>query len=1829
MEVASKNRLQFVHHDNVFETRDAAIEYVSNIDKGDKYGRPALFAEPMVLKYGDAENPNIILAIGSVGDGETKSITNKTYFIDFSRHEEEINEIASNTAKTVNDLSVLSGLVANIVEACGLDENGTYVSYDNSIILDAANISDAINKIADYVVELEKRVAFNVGDTTTVKLNLNTDSEKGSYLTADVKVPMSHDFDSAHDLANGIVVVESKDDGDGIFMNVDLKYDGNGQPLQLLVNGKVVRTIQTPLEVHAESGSYNAEKETLVISLSNGESIEIDLKKLAGELTVDKKQTTPIHLYRNRIKSQEDEDGEVTFHSILSADVQIAKFPNNILEVVNPGESNAALFVKGTSDNIMHGDATVKDALDKLNEGLSAEIQTRIDKDKKLKENINSVDEKVDALDEELNQKINDEKVLREQKDTILDKQIDGLEEKISAVDSDLQVEKVTVRELIAKGNAKNTLKVHPLQESNSSLGLKVYNNENETLIEGWALVDKDGKNIIQGGGKDGNALFAEVGLEYSEKTNELRFLTSAVDKKSKIITLNNASLEYDDTRNVLTYVSTLGEKKEMQLNSFSTIDGMYYNQDTEILTITYIDLSGKQQKIEIPIKDFLDEWSTEDTATVELQKIRNHKYNKDFLYANVKVAQDYGHTDNMLVETDGGLYVSASGVSANAKAIADEIERAKDAEKTLSENVASLDSRMKDAEDKLVIITSSDKEQEGSIANAIQQSKEYTDQEIKNATLSGSDAIKISDKVVSLVINEDEKYLQITNEGLKTVGIDDALNNVLSSVTNYVDGKISAVTLTAGSAITIDEENKINVQICDHDQENYLRMHTDGLVVDGIDAAIDSAVSGKANSVDVYSKTESDEIFVNKENYDSDVQTITSYINDNKTAIETNAEAIKLLNENKLVSGSVDYKIDIAINNLSAATNQAISNVTLTAGSAITIDADNKINVQICNHEGQENYLRMHDDGLVVDGIDSAIESKIVALDDKFITIVESRSDDEKVLSDAKDYSDSLKLNGSDAISVEYDDKNIVSLKINEYKNTEGYLQVNKDGIWVSGINEKVETSISNLSASTDAKLDTIELEKESDLTYILKVGDKKAGEINIPKDQFLKDVSYENGKLTFVFEVKDGEKAQKDVTVDISELIDKYTATSGITVNDEKQFSIKLSSAEKYLEISESQQLVSKGIDDAIANAVNAIEVHTGKAVEVDGEHNVNLRLCELPETQQYLFIHEDDNALGISGINAAIDSKVSGATSGIVGNVYTKSEVDTLLSYKADKSSVYTKDEVYSKSEADSIFATKVELNGLRDVVNNNTTLIEKLSGETKRDFEKVYDTIERTSAYTINLIDRLSGSTIELVKETSGKTVEIIKEVSASTKEYIDKQIGSAMSGATLVGSETIEIVDGVVKVKYDSKDKYLTVGSNGLETKGIDEAIDSAVSGITIKVDDLSGKTIALSGLVNDIKSDVKVVSGTANEALDLANRIKTTYAWIANDTPTVDLTKSESTNSGFTLTADVKLSTTNGNIITADTTGIYAKSSDLTYDTGSNTLTFTDANGEIKKIVLNSVSTIENIDVIEKDGTTYLQFLYNGDKKILINAADFFKGIVGTSDGNVKVTTALTTDQGSTSTGITANLDVNDIIDNTNTNITLTKVSESVNKINANINVDDIITNEYDATPDNFAMVYLKATDGNKITARVGISTLEGNGLVVDNNHDLYVKTTNDNLEKIIGIENGDYELIHYLIKTNFLRNITSIINALIYLDELIYNLSGEVIDLQSKIGFEVIDTNTVDLTKVVNDDDRTTLKADVKLSQKKFPGTNELINLLRIEDDGIMFDGNIDCGEY
>lgn len=137
-----------------------------------------------------------------------------------------------------------------------------------------------------------------------------------------------------------------------------------------------------------------------------------------------------------------------------------------------------------------------------------------------------------------------------------------------------------------------------------------------------------------------------------------------------------------------------------------------------------------------------------------------------------------------------------------------------------------------------------------------------------------------------------------------------------------------------------------------------------------------------------------------------------------------------------------------------------------------------------------------------------------------------------------------------------------------NEITRAKAAEKTNADAIVVEADrNDAQDTLISNLQSS---KVSTVNLVQDPDneLHYTLMVDSTNAGEISIPKDRLLKQAYYDPQKksLIFIFVTEDGEQT---VPVDISDLVDTYTAGNGLSLANNK-FSITIdSTSDSYLTV------------------------------------------------------------------------------------------------------------------------------------------------------------------------------------------------------------------------------------------------------------------------------------------------------------------------------------------------------------------------------------------------------------------------------------------------------------------------------------------------------------------------------------------------------------------------------------------------------------------------------------------------------------------------------------
>lgn len=378
------NRLQFVHCEQLFNTSDEAKAYVNeNI----KIERPSLYGEPMVLKYGKEDEPNLILAIASVGEGKP-SMDNKVFFIDFAKAEEDIKDIVESVGNNSEAIDNIQEVLSQLINSCGLAEEGKYESVaDDAILKNAKSLYEADKLLSDYIKKVEAKTSIEVEGSDALKLEVESD-ENGSVISGDVIVAPNKIVDNK--VISNIILKESN----GLFTNVNLDYNSNGN-LVFGVNG-IEKEFEMPKDTYVVEGKYDTKTESLILMLNReadikdangntvkGNKIRIDLTNLIGEWTVDGENSeTPIMLFKEAVTSNEVLHGRETWQDVLKADVRIAskeQVPTNILKKDATGRY---LYVEGNASNITYwknGEKkTVKEALDNLEISVSKDSENII-----------------------------------------------------------------------------------------------------------------------------------------------------------------------------------------------------------------------------------------------------------------------------------------------------------------------------------------------------------------------------------------------------------------------------------------------------------------------------------------------------------------------------------------------------------------------------------------------------------------------------------------------------------------------------------------------------------------------------------------------------------------------------------------------------------------------------------------------------------------------------------------------------------------------------------------------------------------------------------------------------------------------------------------------------------------------------------------------------------------------------------------------------------------------------------------------------------------------------------------------------------------------------------------------------------------------------------------------------------------------------------------------------------------------------------------------------------------------------------------------------------
>ena len=773
-----KDRLQFRHHDAIFDTREEAIAYMlhdirnsevglANTDRSQTF---SLYAEPTVLRYknvDDETNPHIILAVGAVSNQNegAQYNDNRFCFIDIDNTEKEIST---------------------------LDEK----------------IQQAIESLTLFV-----------SDTNTLRLSIER-SDSGNTLSGDVKIPSTALVNDNNAAPN---IIKATDNG--IFTYVNMTYDKDTDKITFTVNGDT-----NEWDVNNDyltGGTYSVEDESLHLNMLKGKEIVVSLEELINEWDVEGEDAnSPIVLTRDKVLYEKD---TVTGHrhvskwqDTLKADVRISKDVNfNILEKT---ENNKALYVRGTADNInffyngenMKVSDVLKECIKKKlstdndniiyerPDGIFAtakleydikgnaliftssnqtggttterfELNTikiienaRYDKDTEsliftyitAKGEVQQLSIPLSSLIEEWTVNNDGHSVrLSKERHPSNDKDVLTADVRVSSLDNNILVEKGDG--LYVKGTADNVKysdnssvkdEISSTKETLDSEIKRAQNAEKEvsdaisdirtTIGSGFTtdthenitckiehLSDEVASKVTSVTAKDNTVVVdntdtnnPKVGVKVSsfKRDGNIPNLISIQDDGI----FAAVDLAYDEEHNALTFTTT-NATKTINLTMNSIVDSIYYDNTKEAIIIEYTVNGKKMPNVEVPVRALINEWTVSDNTdgAIKLTKKVNNKTavdnSQDILSAEIII--DKVHDDNMIVNDNGALYVSSRQINDVSSRLDAEIERsiAKDGEHTnlIDANKASIAQLDKDVKAEVARATAKDTELTSSVS--------------------------------------------------------------------------------------------------------------------------------------------------------------------------------------------------------------------------------------------------------------------------------------------------------------------------------------------------------------------------------------------------------------------------------------------------------------------------------------------------------------------------------------------------------------------------------------------------------------------------------------------------------------------------------------------------------------------------------------------------------------------------------------------------------------------------------------------------------------------------------------------------------------------------------------------------------------------------------------------------------------------------------------------------------------------------------------------------------------------------------------------------------
>ena len=1106
-----------------------------------------------------------------------------------------------------------------------------------------------------------------------------------------------------------------------------------------------------------------------------------------------------------------------------------------------------------------------------------------------------------------------------------------------------------------------------------------------------------DNDNII---GLKSDGIYATVNVKYDDEKNELSFVTSGVkngkfmdDANKKVINLGkhtqytpdnngyNVELVVDKTHNTISGNVKLSEDENNILKVQDEklfVDGRASNIKYKGKTV-YAGLNNLENAIET-ISDDLE------TLKEHVEKVENH----DVIVGDT--------TDTMVItatkQSTGGYQISG-GVRLGANKTIIHKDGGLEADIEITSDIA---------RNKLIVRT-------GSIT--------------KEVDLPSIDFIDNAyyDSVTQEIVIEfnNGNMVRIPMTGLITTYTFE--NNTSSPVVFHVSDKTRSTEKTVTTSFRLaSNDNILSINgngelvapksVIDEaiSTEKEERVAEDAKLSEAIQTEITRATSAE--------KVNADAISVN-----------TKAIADVNAKVEANTAAIGILNADDTTDGSVKYfakhAYDLAVEKVNAeqlraeGVENSLSERIYELESKVTDTTDGVLDkaTRYADAKIAENYTQVKTDisNAKSEVITTAAEDA-TAKSNAALTSAKEYTDDEL----AKKYTtitDDIRIAKEEAISTASDDATSKSDKalVDAKSYTDAAIEK------INTNEEELVTSISELKAKDTElenelknKIEKVEIVKnsQSDLQYTLQVDGVPVSEINIPKDQFLKEASYNavSKSLEFIFVTSEGETT---TNVDISDLVDTYTAGDGLVLADNKFSVRKATLSEGYLTVTPDGISIN-GIDAAIATLNDTINAKSSEAQQ---------------------------NAIDAASIDAT--SKTDKALADA------KTYADNGLALKANISDVYTKTEINEKG-----FLTSSDLSNYAlktDVVaeTNRAQAAEKINADAIDSLEDRALAIENNVSLLqaedrrLNLIPvETNGLRLNVSKSDSGTTISGDVKLNTNVDNIIKMDSNGLYSSIALNYNKAENSLELVVNGNGRGS---IVLSDHSLVQEG---HYDSSTQSIVLTIVKDGGETQQISIPVGDIINEWTVDNGTNNP---------------------ISLSKTTGSNNVDVLKAELEISTESHNAILNNNGTLYVsnQAKDLTTNwAGAGEITIQLALENLRAETDKFEGVVEDVNDLKTDMTqvkndiTVLQ----GDVNTLEDKVNQNTSDIATNKASITALTENVSNLSEKVTNVSNNLDkLNTKIENYENRITnlegnISNIQENITNLTQDIkNIQDEI----------------------------------------------------------------------------------------------------------------------------------------------------------------------------